>query len=128
MCRCEISDKGAVWKLQDIDAAAYITFPQNALREAVRFRCTRKEPTIHYPPLKKDEALVSNVIELSYDNSPTLSFTGDFDEKVLVDISHSAANLKGYEVVIRELVDTDNNEWKDLETKNIWQVSGNDIV
>ena len=123
--RCEISEKGAVWKLQNIQAAAYISFPQNAVAKAVLFKCTRMEPTIHSPPLKKDEALVSNVIELSYDDPPASNFTGDFKEKVSVALSHSATSLKGYEVVMRELVDSDNNEWKDLETTNIWQASGN---
>ncbi|KAL9978768.1 hypothetical protein ACROYT_G016323 [Oculina patagonica] len=120
---CEICQKGAVWKLQDIQAAAYITFPQNAVTQAVLFRCTRKESTIHSPPLKKDEALVSNVIELSCDDPSASKFTGKFDEKVSVALCHSAANLKGYEVVIRELIDSDNDEWKDLETTNVWQAS-----
>lgn len=122
--RREIDGHGAVWKLQDIHAAAHITFPRNAVPGAVLFRCKRQEPTVRYPPLKKDEALVSNVIELSYENPPASIFTGDFDEGVSVTISHSAINLKGYEVVIRELVDSENNEWEDLETTNIWQASG----
>ena len=122
--RCEISENGAVWKLQNIEASGYITFPQNAVTNAVMFICKRKEPTIHSPPLKTEEALVSNVIQLSYDDPPASNFTGDFYEKVSVALSHSACNLKGYEVVIKELVDADNNDWKDLETTNIWQASG----
>ena len=125
--RREISEEGAVWKLQKIQAAAYnyITFPKHAVKKPVMFRCTLRRSTIHFPPLKKDEALVSNVIELSYDDPPNSNFYGRFEEMVSVVLSHSAIDLKGYEVVIRELVDSENNEWTDLKTKNTWQASGN---
>ena len=122
--RCEVSETGEVWKLQEILAAACITFPQNAVTKPVLFTCTLWESTTHFPPLKKDEALVSSVIVLTYDDQLSSNFTGEFDKEVTVAISHSACNLKGHEVVIRELVDADNNEWKDLETTNIWQASG----
>ena len=114
-----------MWKLQHIQAADYISYLQNAVGKAVLLICTRMKPTIHSSPLKKDEALVSNVIELFCDDPAASNFTGDFEEKVSVALSHSATSLKGYEVVMRELVDSDNNEWKDLEKTNIWQASGN---
>jgi len=82
---------------------------------------------MHYPPLKKDEALVSDVIELSYDDPHGSNFTGDFGEMVSVALPHSATNLRGYEIVIRELVDSHNNDWRDLETTNTWQASGNEL-
>ena len=122
--RCEVSERGEVWKLHDIQAGACITFPPNAVTKPVLFRCTLWESTTHFPPLKKDEALVSSVIELTCDDQLSSNFTGEFDEEVTVALSHSASNLKGYEVVIRELVDADNNEWKDLKTRNIWEASG----
>lgn len=69
--------------------------------------------------------MVSNVIELSCDDRPLGSqFNKDVDKKVAVMLSHSAINLAGYELVIKELVDRDSNEWKDLETRNIWKASG----
>lgn len=114
-----------MWELQGIQAAACITFPQNAVAQPVLFTCALLEDPTHHPPLKKDEALVSNVIELSYDDLHGSHFTGDFGEKVSVALSHSATNLRGYEIVIRELVDSDKNDWRDLETTNTWQVSGN---
>ncbi len=95
------------------------------MTKPVLLRCTLWQSTTNFPPLKKDEALVSSVIVLTYDDPLSSSFTGDFDEEVTVALSHSACNLKGYEVVIRELVDSDNSEWRDLETTNIWKASGN---
>lgn len=83
---------------------------------------------MEFPPLLKDEELVSDVVQLSYDDPYSCSFTGNFDEKVSVALSHSAVNLRGYEVTIRELVDLDNNEWRDLETTNVWQISGNELM
>ena len=69
--------------------------------------------------------MVSNVIELSCEDSPLgTEFHKDVNEKVTVRLSHSASDLKGYELVIKELVDLDNNEWKDLDTRNVWKASG----
>jgi len=41
-----------------------------------------------------------------------------------VALMHSASNLKGFEVVMKQLVDPENNEWIDLETVNVWHTSG----
>ena len=38
---------------------------------------------------------------------------------------HSAPYLEGYEVVIKQLTDQENNEWKELKTENTWHGSGN---
>ncbi|XP_078368668.1 uncharacterized protein LOC144652516 isoform X2 [Oculina patagonica] len=119
--RCEVSERGGVWKLQEIQAAACITFPQNAVTKPVLFMCTLWGSTTNFPPLKKDEALVSRVIVLDYDDALNSNFTGDFDKEVTVALSHSASNLEGYEVVVRELIDPDNNDWKDLKTTNVWK-------
>ena len=45
-----------------------------------------------------------------------------------VALLHSASNFKGYEVVIKQLVDSEYNEWEDLETKNVWHSSGTEII
>ena len=114
---------GAIWRLQDT-LSACVTFPPNAVKSTVVFRCLLWQSTIDFPPLRKNEALVSNVIVLARDDLLRSDFTGTFDEEVSVALSHSATNLKGYEVVMIELVDLDNNEWKDLQTTNIWKASG----
>ena len=41
-----------------------------------------------------------------------------------VALLHSAPNLEGYEVVIKQLIDQENNEWKELKTENTWHGSG----
>ena len=118
-----VGESGTVWRLQDT-LAACVTFPPNAVKATVKLQCILCPSTTDLPPLRKNEALVSNVIVLECDDSLGSDFTGNFDEEVSVALSHSAANLKGYEVVMRELVDPDNNEWKDLKTTNVWKASG----
>lgn len=67
-------------------------------------------------PLKDDESLVSNVIELACDDLSCIELSD-----VTVALSHSAIDLKGYELVIKERIDSEENDWKDLET---WLPSG----
>ena len=64
------------------------------------------------------------MIELSHDGPPDLEFSEDDRGNITVALLHSASNLKGYEVVIKQLVDPENSEWKELETANIWHTSG----
>jgi len=64
------------------------------------------------------------VIELSHDGPPDLEFRGDAQRNITVALMHSACDLKGYEVVIKQLVDPESNEWTDLETDNFWHTSG----
>ena len=64
------------------------------------------------------------MIELSHDGPPDLEFRGDAQESVTVALMHSATNFRGYEIVIKQLVDPENNEWIDLVTNNFWHTSG----
>ena len=116
--RVKVAEKGSVWKLPE--AAAYITF-QEAVPKPLLFTCSVLPPKLCSPPISGGEVLVSNVIELSHDGSPDLEFSGDDEGKVTVALLHSASDLKGYEVVIKQLVDPLNNKWKDLKT---WRASG----
>ena len=84
------------------------------------FTCSVWPPKLRCPPISSNELLVSNVIELSHDGPPDLELSGDDEGNVIVALLHSATDLKGYEVVIKQLVDPYDNEWKDLET---WHVS-----
>ena len=68
--------------------------------------------------------MVSNVIELSHDGPPDLEFMETAPGRINVGLSHGASNLNGYEVVVKQLVDPEYNEWKDLETTTIWHTSG----
>lgn len=123
MFSCLVDKNGTLWELQEIQAAAYIAFSPNAVPTAILFRCTLLDSALERLPLGTNEELVSDVIHLSCNESSSSGFTGEFDETVTVALSHSAAKLKGYEVVIGELVDSTKSEWKDLETTNVWETS-----
>ena len=87
--------------------------------------CSLWSPRALSPPLGSNEALVSNVIELSHDGPPDLEVSGDAQGNVTVALMHSASNFRGYELVIKQLVDPENNEWIDLLTNNFLHTSGN---
>ena len=90
-----------------------------------QMKCSRWSPKICSPSLAENESLVSNVIELSSEHDPLgVKFHKNVHEKVTVRLSHSASDLKGYELVIKELVDLDSNEWMELDTRQVWKPSG----
>ena len=68
------------------------------------------------------------MVELTRDSPPDLESNEDVEGIVTVALSHSALELKGYELVIKlvikQLVDPDNNEWNDFKTKSVWHSSG----
>ena len=115
----KLTEKGNIWNLRE--AAAYIAFHEGAVPKPLLFTCSVLPPNLRCPPISSDELLVSNVIELSHDGPPDLELSGDEEGNVTVALLHSATDLKGYEVVIKQLVDPYDNEWKDLET---WHASG----
>ena len=117
--RDEVTEKGSVWNLPE--AAASVTFHEGVVPEPLLFTCSLWPPKLRCPPISSDELLVSNVIELTYDGPPDLELSGDDEGNVTVALLHSATDLKGYEVVIKQLVDPYDNVWKDLET---WCASG----
>ena len=89
------------------------------------FICSVLPPKLRSPTISSDELLVSNVIELLHDGPPDLEFSGDNEGNVTVALLHNASDLKGYEVVIKQLVDPYDNVWKDLET---WHASGTGYI
>ena len=117
--------KGDTWYLKE--AAAYIMFHPGVVTKPLLMSSSLWSPRALSPPLRSNEALVSNVVELSLDNPPGVESSGDVHvtQSVTVALSHSASELKGYELVIKHSVDQENNEWDDLDTKNIWHSSGN---
>ena len=101
-----------------------VTFRPGAIRKPLLISCSLWNPRTFSPPLGSNELLVSNVIQLSHDGLPDLEFSGDPQGSVTVALMHSASNFKGYEVVIKQLVDPENNEWIDLATSTFWHTSG----
>ena len=48
-----------------------------------------------------------------------------FNTKVKLSLSHSTTNLRGYELVIKQLTDKETNKWEDLDgTKNVRSLEG----
>ena len=101
--------------------AAHVVFPPDALSEDRTMSFFSWDPLVYSPPIQHNEALVSDVVELSTDSCEGLKF----NKAVSLVISHCAANLEGYEVVLKTLIDKENNEWEDVRgTTNLWSLSG----
>ena len=81
----------------------------------------RWKPTACSPQLQEHGAVVSNVIEISTSSDETLEFKAE----VKLTLSHNAAGLHGYELVLFKLTNKETNEWEDVGgTKNIQSLSG----
>ncbi|PFX19700.1 Nephrocystin-3 [Stylophora pistillata] len=119
--RGKIEDESETWNLAE--AGASITFNLGTMTKSLTITCSLWGPGALSPPIGSNELLVSNVIELSHDGPPDLEFMENAPRRINVALLHSASNFKGYEVVIKQLVDPENNEWKALETTNIWRAS-----
>ena len=70
----------------------------------------RWKPTTCSPQLQEHEAVVSNVIEISTSSDEALEFKAE----VKLTLSHSAADLHGYELVLFKLTNKETNEWEDV--------------
>ena len=116
-----VNEAGATWNI--ILGAAHVKFPPDAISETRLIMVHRWEPKACSPPLQNHEYLVSNVIELSADGIDVL----EFSKGVSLMLSHSSTKLEGYEVVIKQLVNRESNEWEDLETTDLKHLSGNSL-
>ena len=96
--------------------AVHLIFPPNAVSESTPIVVYRWESRVRSPPLQEDEAIVSNVIELSSHDGQQVHFNA----MVTLTLSHSAPDLRGYEVVIQRQINKKTNEWQDVRgTKNL---------
>ena len=105
--------------------AIHLTFPPNTVAEPTDIMVYKWKYGICLPQLKEDEAIVSNVIEIS-----TNTEVGGlkFNSEVKLVLSHSAADLEDYELVMKRLEDKEKNEWEEIAgCEDIRQVSGNDF-
>lgn len=103
----------------DNEAGVWIKFSSKAVSDPRLITCSMWNSGVFSPPLEENEALVSNVIELACDEPDGINFSG-----VTVALSHSATDVGGYELVMKELVDPENKTWKDLETTKVSDLSG----
>ena len=123
--RGKLGGEEDTWHLRE--AGASIKLNSGAVQQPLPFtcRCLLWNPKTLSPPLVSDEILVSSVIELSHDGPPDLEYRESVEGlSFTVALLHSAPNLEGYEVVIKQLTDRENNEWKELRTENTWHGSG----
>ena len=124
--RGKIGGKEDTWHLRE--AGTSMKLCSGAVQQSVlcTCRCSLWNPKTLSPPIASDEILVSSVIELSHDGPADLEHRESVERiSFTVALLHSAPNLEGYEVVIKQLIDQENNEWKELKTENTWHGSGN---
>ena len=86
-------------------------FPRDAVSEPTPIVVHRWKYSVRSPPLQEQEAITSNVIELSSVDSQSLKF----NTKVKLSLSHGATNLRSYELVIKKLVDKEMNKWEEVD-------------
>ena len=98
-----------------------MSFPCDAVHEPAAIEVHRWKSIACSPPLQEHEAVVSNVTEISTSSNDALPFKAE----VKLTLSHSAAYLHGYELVVSKLTNKDANEWEDVVgTEDIWSLSG----
>ncbi|CAH3189835.1 unnamed protein product [Porites evermanni] len=109
-----VTSEGTNWAVKQ--GGVLLMFPRDAVSEPTPLVVHRWKYSACSPHLQEHEAITSNVIELS-----SISGQGQkFSTKVKLSLSHSAPDLPGYELVIKRLIDKENNEWEDLDgTRNV---------
>ena len=96
-------------------------FPSNAVSEPTIILVQRRKYSVTSLPVEEHEAITSNVIKLSSIDSQGVKF----NTKVKLSLSYSATNLRGYELVIKQLTDKEMNKWEDVDgTKDIRSLEG----
>ena len=105
--------------------AIHLTIPPNVVAEPTDIMVYRWKYGACLPQLTEHEAVVSNVVEIS---AATEDGGLKFNSEVKLVLSHSAADLEGYELVLKRLTDMETNEWEEIVgCENIRQVSGIDF-
>ena len=108
-CRRIVTSKGTDWANKKL--GVHLMFPPDAVSEPTPLMVHRWKYSVCSPPLLEHEAITSNVIELSSMDSQGVKF----NTKVKLSLSHSATNLRGYELVIKKLTDKETNNWEEVD-------------
>ena len=102
--------------------AIHLTFPPDTVAEPTSIMVYRWKYGACLPQLTEHEAVVSNVIEIC---AATEVSGLRFNSEVKLVLSHCAADLEGYELVMKRLTDRERNEWEEIaRCEDIRQVSG----
>ena len=119
-CREIVTREGTRWTLKQ--GGVHLIFHPNAVSEPTSIVVYRWKSSVCSPPLQEHEAIVSNVIELSSHDGQRLQFNA----MVTLSLSHSAPELRGYEVVLKQQINKKTNEWEDVSgTKDLRCRQGN---
>ena len=117
--RGTVTSEGAQWNLKL--GAVHLTFPPDAVSEPTLIVVHRWKCSACSPPLQEHEAVASCVIDISTNTNQAL----EFNSEVKLVLSHSAPDLKGYELVIKRLNDKESNEWEEVDgSEDIRRLSG----
>ena len=103
-----VTSEGTHWDLEEW--AVHVTFPSDAVPEPTVIEIHKWKSAACSPKLQEHEAVVSNVIEISRSSDEALEFKAE----VKLTLSHSAADLHGYELVVYKLTNKHTNEWEDV--------------
>ena len=118
-CRRIVTSKGTDWANRKL--GVHLMFPPDAVSEPTPLMVHRWKYSVCSPLLLEHEAITSNVIELSSMDRQSVTF----NTKVKLSLSHSATNLRCYELVIKKLIDKHTNKWEEVdETKDIRSLEG----
>lgn len=112
---------GEKFQLDPEVGAVFLMFPPSSVSMPTSIVVYRWKYIARLPPLQEHEAVVSSVIEIATNSGQALKFNAS----VQLFLYHSAPDLAGYEVVIKKLVDTENNRWEDVHvTEDLRSQSG----
>ena len=118
-----MTSEGTRWALKL--GAVHLIFHPNAVSEPTSIVVYTWKSSVCSPPLQEHEALVSNVIELSFHDGQRLKFNAT----VTLSLSHSAPDLLGYEVVVKRQINKETNEWEDVSrTKDLRCLQGIEFI
>ena len=105
------------------EGGIHLTFPPNTVAESTRIIVYRWKYGARLPHLMEHEAVVGNVVEISAASEVgPLKLNGE----VKLVLSHCAADLEGYERVMKRLIDKEKNVWEEIpRCEDIRKVAGN---
>ncbi|XP_044176229.1 uncharacterized protein LOC122959173 [Acropora millepora] len=93
------------------EGGIHLTFPPNSVSEPTRIVVYKWKYGARLPHLMEHEAVVGNVVEISAASEVgPLKFSGE----VKLVLSHCAADLEGYERVMKRLIDKEKNVWEEI--------------
>ena len=114
-----VTSEGTNWAIEEF--GVHLMFPPNAVSELTTIMVQRWKYSVTSLPVEEHEAITSNVFKLSSIDSQGVKF----NTKVKLSLSYSATNLRGYELVIKQLTDKETNKWEDVDgTKDIRSLEG----